>query len=60
MPSCAAKNCSNSSKTGYKMCYFLLKKQEQCAIWVTNVSRENWTPNKYSICQVVKAKLKNY
>jgi len=53
MPSCAAKKCSNSWKTGHKMCYFPLTDQERCAIWVTNINRENWIPNKFStLCQI--------
>ena len=35
------------------MCYFPLNDPERCAIWLANMNRENWTPNKYSaLCQV--------
>ncbi|XP_071637757.1 uncharacterized protein [Temnothorax longispinosus] len=53
MPSCAAQGCSNSWKSGYKMCYFPLKDTQRCAIWIHNVNRTNWIPTKHStLCQV--------
>ncbi|XP_011870432.1 PREDICTED: THAP domain-containing protein 1-like [Vollenhovia emeryi] len=53
MPSCSAQKCSNSSKKHFKMCMFPFNDPKRCAIWISNVNRENWTPNKYSaLCQV--------
>lgn len=53
MPGCVAPDCSNSSAKKFKMCHFPLKDPKRCAIWIKNVKRKNWTPNKYStLCQV--------
>nr|XP_012217562.1 PREDICTED: THAP domain-containing protein 5-like [Linepithema humile] len=53
MPSCSAKKCTNSWKKHFKMCYFPLNDPQRCAIWVANMNRENWTPNKHSaLCEV--------
>ncbi|XP_039304899.1 THAP domain-containing protein 5 [Solenopsis invicta] len=53
MPSCSARKCANSWKKHFKVCYFPLNDPQRCAIWVANMKRENWTPNKHSaLCQV--------
>ncbi|XP_011859801.1 PREDICTED: THAP domain-containing protein 1-like, partial [Vollenhovia emeryi] len=53
MPGCVVPNCYNSSEKKFKMCHFPLKDPTRCAVWVNNIKRKNWTPNKHStICQV--------
>ncbi|KYM95144.1 hypothetical protein ALC62_14217 [Cyphomyrmex costatus] len=52
MTGCVAENCTNSSKKGVKMCFFPSDPVRR-AVWVANVRRQNWLPNKYSaLCEV--------
>lgn len=42
-------------KKGFKMCYFPLKEPERCAVWIQNMKKDSWTPNKFStLCEINK------